>query len=92
MLPLNGTRTHKLSEHAQAKLREIASAPVPRQAVNPGVVNRLLLEELVEKVMLPSPYLTHAGKPMEHLRITNAGLRAAGLKQDSNCYPLWRGI
>lgn len=56
MLPLNGTNTHPLSEHARAELRAIAEKPVPRRTVNPGVANRLVREALVEDVMLPSPY------------------------------------
>jgi len=76
MLPLNGTKTHALSEHARAELRVIADKPVPRQAVNPGVANRLLREALVESVMLPSPFKTHRGRSIEHLRATDAGLAA----------------
>ena len=79
MTPLNGTKTHPLTAHALAELRDLANKPCPRQAVNPGVANRLLREELVESVMLPSPFKTHAGKPLEHLRITDTGRRAAGL-------------
>lgn len=79
MTQLNETKMHPLTAHAQAELRDIASNPCPRQAVNPGVANRLLREELVDSVMLPSPFRTHAGKPLEHLRITDAGRRAAGL-------------
>ncbi len=79
MTPLNGTKTHPLTAHALAELCDIANSPCPRQAVNPGVANRLFREELVESVMLPSPFATHAGKLLEHLRITEAGRRAAGL-------------
>lgn len=79
MKPLNGTKTHPLSDHAKAELADIASKPVPRQAVNPGVANRLLRESLVESVMLPSPFKTHAGEPLQHLRITSAGMDALSL-------------
>lgn len=78
--PLNGTKTHPLSEHAIGELRDIAAAPVPRQAVNPGVANRLLREELVEQVQLPSPFKSHHGRHGKgtciHLRITDAGREA----------------
>jgi hypothetical protein len=73
MLPLNGTKTHPLTAHALAELKDIAAKPVPRQAVNPGVANRLLRGELVESVMLPSPFRTHGGRTIEHLRITDTG-------------------
>ena len=75
--PLNGTKTHPLTAHALAELRDLANKPCPRQAVNPGVSDRLLREDLVEVVMLPSPFRAHAGKPLEHLRITDAGRLAA---------------
>lgn len=74
--PLNGTKTHPLSTHALAELRDIAASPVPRQSVNPGVVNRLQREDLVESVDLPSPFKVHKGASIEHLRITSAGLQA----------------
>ena len=77
MKPLNGEKTHPLSEHAKAELANMQSGgPVPRVAVNPGVANRLLREALVEEAMLPSPFKTHNGRPIAHLRITAAG-RAA---------------
>lgn len=77
MRPLNGAETHPLTAHAKEKLRDLAAGPLPRQAVNPGVANRLLRENLVESVMLPSPFRTHNGKRIEHLRITDAGRCAA---------------
>ena len=78
ILPLNGTKTHPLSVHALGKLREIARAPTPTADVNPGVVNRLLREQLVEPVMLPSPFKTHKGGDCEHLKITLAGREVLG--------------
>lgn len=79
MKPLTHEKTRPLSEHAKAELRDLANKPCPRQTVNPGVVHKLLSEDLVECVMLPSPFRTHAGKSIEHLRITDAGRRAVGL-------------
>jgi len=74
--PLHGTKTHPLSEIARGELADIALAPVPCQGVNPGVANRLLREDLVELVDLPSPFPTHKGKKIQHLKITDAGRRA----------------
>lgn len=82
MPPLNGTRTRALSAHALDKLRSIARSPVPRCEVNPGVVNRLLREALVETVNLPSPFKTHKGADAEHLRITDAGRAAIATAKD----------
>lgn len=73
MLPLNGTQTHPLTEHARSVLLGIASNPAPRQAINPGVANRLIRECLVEEVMLMSPFKTHKGRKIAHLRITPSG-------------------
>ena len=77
MRPLNGTKTHPLSEHAKLELQDIARKPIPRQSVNPGVANRLLRESLVESYEAKSPFPTHKGKLIEHLRITEAGRAAA---------------
>ncbi|MGB5147471.1 MAG: hypothetical protein WBN86_10140 [Porticoccaceae bacterium] len=73
------TKRRPLTAHALAELRDLANKPCPRQAVNPGVANKLLSEGLVESVMLPSPYRTHRGNPLEHLRITDIGRQSAGL-------------
>lgn len=73
MTPLNGTRTHPLSAHAIDVLRTLARTPRPRQEINPGVVSRFEREALVEIVGLPSPYRTHHGRPIDHLRLTDAG-------------------
>lgn len=85
MLPLNGTQTHPLTEHARAELLDIAAKPVPRQAVNPGVANRLLRECLVAEVMLRSPFKTHKGKSIAHLRITADGRERLGLPPEHGC-------
>jgi hypothetical protein len=72
--PLNGTKTHPLTDFAKKALGQIAKHPVPRQEVNPGVVNRLLRECLVESIELPSPYQKHKGGGIEFLKITKAGV------------------
>lgn len=73
MKPLNGQKTHPLTAHDKAELQDISANPVPRCSVNPGVANRLLRESLVQSVMMRSPFPTHKGKDIEHLRITDAG-------------------
>lgn len=75
--PQNGTKTHALTAHALAGLRDIVSCPVPRQAVNAGVANRLLRGGLVASVQMKSPYKTHKGALIEHLTATPAGIEAA---------------
>lgn len=77
MLPLNGNKTHPLSDFARGVLRDLASAPKPRQEINAGVVDRLMRESLVEIVDLPSPYKSHKGGACAHLKITDAGRVAA---------------
>jgi len=56
--------------------------------MNPGVTTKLLNEGLVELVMMPSPFKTHAGRDIDHMRITAAGRRAlAGIDQQSSARP-----
>ena len=74
MQPLHGTKTHPLTPASLSALRDLAKKPQPRQELNPGVANRLLRESLVETVDLPSPYATHKGRYIEHLRATAAGV------------------
>ena len=81
MRPLNGEKTHALSLAAREKLDDIRRAPRPCSEVNPGVSNRLRREALVEIVRLPSPFKTHARKLIDHLQITDAGLRALAQEQ-----------
>ena len=78
MLPLNGTKTHPLSDHAREELRNIAAKPVPSQAVNPGVANRLLRECLVSEVQIVSPFKLHKGRSIAHLQITADGRAIVG--------------
>ena len=72
--PLNGTKTHPLTPASLKALRDLAEKPLPRQELNPGVANRLLREALVESVELPSPYATHKGRAIEHLKASAAGV------------------
>lgn len=72
--PLNGNKTHPLTDFAKAALSQIAKKPVPRQEINPGVVNRLLQESLVELIELPSPYKKNKGEKIAFLKITRLGI------------------
>lgn len=45
-LPLNGTRTHPLSEHAKGVLRELAEGSIRSHLINPGVRDRFERENL----------------------------------------------
>lgn len=76
MLPLNGIKTHPLSAFALGKLRDISKLSVLRATVNPGVVDRLMRESLVEIVQAASPYKAHKGAHIDYLRITDAGRHA----------------
>jgi hypothetical protein len=63
-----------LSAHALDVLRDVAYSPVPMQSINPGVTSRLLRDELIEQVDLPSPFKTHkAGKRIAFARVTEKG-------------------
>lgn len=65
-------QTRPLSPTALRVLAGVAREPMPRQEVNPGVVDRLDREDLVEVVQMPSPYRTVKGT-VGFLRITAAG-------------------
>jgi hypothetical protein len=75
MKPLNGAKTHPLSEHARQLLAEIANTPLAAHAVNPGVTNRLLRENAVELVSMASPFKSHKGGKCQFLCITDIGRR-----------------
>ena len=45
--PLHGTKTHPLSDHARGILAQLAKGPIPAYQINPGVINRLLREDLI---------------------------------------------
>lgn len=79
--PLNGSRTHPLSEHAIRALQSLSHAPRPTQEFNAGVINRLLREALVTIEDVPSPYATGRGKRIPFATITAAG--HAALKEHS---------
>ncbi len=64
-----------LGPYALSVLDSLArNGPQPRQAINPGAVRRLMHDKLIELVELPSPYVSHKGKVIEHLRLTLEGI------------------
>lgn len=69
MTPLNGTKTHPLTEHGWRALEMLFRGAVPAQVINAGVVNRLLREDLAELYLAPTPYRTRKGN-ISWLRIT----------------------
>jgi site-specific recombinase XerD len=61
-----------LTPAALRVLVELVQSPVPRQEVNPGIVDRLTRGDLVEEIDLPSPYKMVKGR-VPHLSITPTG-------------------
>jgi len=72
--PLNGSKTHPLTEHAWLVLVRLQRDPLPTQEINPGVVNRLLREDFIEIQQRTSPYAVHQGAKIGTAVITKAGL------------------
>ena len=70
--PLNGAKTHPLSEHSREVLRRTLDGPIPCQEANPGSVNRLARDDLVRIVDLETPYRTRSGA-IPHMEITDKG-------------------
>lgn len=84
--PLNGSKTHPLTEAALSALAMLRDGPMPSQGFNAGIVNRLQRGDLAKIVDLPSPYRTHRRKDgyvksISHLEITDAGRAALALGQ-----------
>lgn len=71
--PLNGEKTHPLSDHALSELRRVVQRPVPRSQINPGVIGRLLRDDLVVIELLTSPFPSHRGRKVAHVLATRAG-------------------
>lgn len=71
--PLNGETTHPLSEKAVAQLWALAEAPQPRLEINPGLMNRLLREDLVKVTSKASPYRIHKGRNISWVCLTPLG-------------------
>jgi len=67
-------KTKPLSAHALAELGHIIKSPEPCLGINPGVVQKLTREGLAEIVWLPSPFKTHKGGNIAHLKVTSAGV------------------
>lgn len=82
--PLNGDKTHPLSEHAWGVLAQLKRGPVPKVSINAGVSNRFLREELAEFVNLPSPFTSHKGRNTPFMQITDAGLARLAEKDQTD--------
>lgn len=76
--PLNGTKTHPLKQASIEALNQIARGPAPRQEFNAGVIDRLLREDLIEMLQIPSPYHKPKGL-IAGVKITAAGRAVLGL-------------
>ena len=92
--PLNGTKTHPLSDVAKATIVCLNHGPIPYSQINAGVIDRLMREYLVETVMLPSPFITHRGKSIRHIKLTDAGraLLQNGVMATRTIPPLKRNL
>lgn len=78
MKPLNGEKTHPLTDHGRRALASLLSAPVVKSMFNPGIVDRLLRGGLAEIVMLPSPFKKDRGRKRQFLQITDEGRKEVG--------------
>ena len=76
---MNGSKYRPLSDVARSILADIAKSPTPCLELNPGVVNRLVGEDLARVVWLPSPYKTHKGREIGFLEITQKGVDEVAL-------------
>ena len=56
----------------------------PRESLDPGAVSRLLGDGLIEVVQMKSPYVSHRGRMISHVRITEAGRRVLQEKGSTN--------
>lgn len=73
--PNNGTKTHPMSPQALRAQAALKDGPAPKATLNPGIVDRLIREGTAELVWLPSPYKTHKGRSIMHIRlITTKGV------------------
>jgi hypothetical protein len=85
--PLNGTKTHPLSEHAYIALERLAAGPIPNGRINPSVANRLERSELATWMELPNPFKTTVAKhpTCPHLVATPEGIKVlAEYKRDGS--------
>lgn len=84
-MPLNGTQIHPLSDHALGVLKMLLHKNMPAQEINPGVVQRLKDEGLIELVAAPSPYKKHSKFiKVNYAKITDAGRLRCGEAKGKN--------
>ena len=67
--PLNGTKTHPMGAPTLRVLAKLKDGPIPKARINPGVVDRLSREGLIDFVQLPSPFKKDKGGTTTHLRL-----------------------
>lgn len=72
---MTGPRIALLPLRAAARdaLASLRAGPRPTLQLNPGVVDRLCRGGLADLVWLPSPYASHRGRTIQHIRITDDG-------------------
>jgi len=67
--PLNGEKTHPLSDAAKKVMRELASSPKMSWEINPGVMNRFQREGLAD-----AHHVKWKGQWKSEIRLTPKGL------------------
>jgi hypothetical protein len=72
-----------LSAYELAELSHVARNPTPTCSLSPRVVDRLTRQGLAEVVSLPSPFRSHNGRRIPHLKATEAGRVRAGLSAEA---------
>jgi hypothetical protein len=82
--PLNGEKTHPLSDHAWGVLEELLRGPMKRFLINPGVINRLDREGLIEPCEVVHAPPRGKLRKLSAIRITDAG--RAKLKQEHQAH------
>jgi len=69
--------TNVLKKHSLRILQDLVKRPLPTSQINAGVVFKLRNEGLAELVSLPSPFPTHRGRNVSHLKVTAKGIAEA---------------
>lgn len=72
-----------LTDAEKAMLERIVAAPVPVLEVNMHIRDRLWHERLVDYVDLKSPFKSHAGREIPHLKAMPAARAKLGLPPET---------
>lgn len=78
LTPLNGSKTHPLCEHALGILKSLLNGPIPNYKINPGVINRLLREDLIEIVWIEKASYNNKYKEKQKVRVANSQITQKG--------------